>query len=70
MKIRRIPLKDREAHCAVVYKTKCFKTEEEAQEWGRFVEHLLAAVSSAQRMGMTPHEAVSAFCASAPAKSA
>lgn len=70
MKIRRIPLKGREAHCAVIYKTKCFKTEEEAHEWGRYVEQLLAAVSSAPRMGMTPRQAVEAFCGSAPAKSA
>lgn len=64
MKIRRIPLKDREAHCAIIYKTKCFKTEKEAREWAEFVDRLVAAAASAPRLGMTPREAVEVFCGS------
>ena len=67
MKIRRVRLKHREAHCAVVYKTKCFKTEREAREWAQFVDRLLAAAAAAQRMGMTPQEAVEVVCGSGSA---
>lgn len=58
MKVRRVPLKDRNAYTAMVTKTKAFKSEDEAKAWAARVQEILKVAAAAPSFGMTPEEAV------------